>query len=90
MPAYIYKCPTCHSTRTVFHRMDIENSELCHCGQDMHRVPQPFSVNWNGPPPSAGGKHHLVEKLNATYDERRDKFAKRKAEHVERTESENR
>lgn len=85
MPAYVYKCNACNTSRTIIHSMMENRMELCiNCGEAMHRVPQPFSVNWNGNPPSVG-THPLVEQLNATYDERRDAFAKKKEEHVKRT-----
>lgn len=85
MPCYVYKCAVCKSTRTVTHGMNTGGYELCHCGNGMHKVPQPFRVNWNGPPPSKGGLHPTVQQFNATFDERKDAFAKRKAEHVKRT-----
>jgi hypothetical protein len=58
------------------------------CGGVMRRKPQMVRVTWGGPPPSAGGKHPLVERLNATYAERVDAFARKKEEHVKRTEGE--
>jgi hypothetical protein len=57
------------------------------CGGVMRRKPQMVRVTWGGPPPSAGGKHPVVERLNATYAERVDAFARKKEEHVKRTES---
>ena len=60
------------------------------CGAVMVKIPPEAmpAVNWGGPPPSAGGKHPLVEQLNATYDKRVDEFARKKEEHVRRTQSE--
>lgn len=80
MPAYVYKCSICHNTRTVIHGMNEDREELCRCDTVMHRVPQPFAVNWNGNPPSVG-THPLVEQFNATYDERKAAFAERKYKH---------
>jgi len=60
---------------------------VCECGSRMHKVPQTAAVNWGGPPPSAGGKHPLVEELNATEAQRRDEFAAKKEAHIERTKS---
>lgn len=80
MPAYVYKCNECKSTRTVVHGMTDEREELCRCERHMHKVPQAFAVNWNGNPPSVG-THPIVEKLNATLPERRAAFEKRKYQH---------
>lgn len=91
MPSYLYKCPACGNQEYWTHGMMIEAQISCsQCGEEwMQKKPQRAAVNWNGPPPSAGGKHPLVQELNATLPQRRDEFARKKEAHVKRTESEN-
>lgn len=50
MPSYVYTDGT--HTQEVTHRMLYSTAVVCgECGAEMWRVPQPFSVNWNGLPP---------------------------------------
>lgn len=87
MPEYIYSDG--QHRRTVTHGMTDMPPVYCTvCGALMHRVPQPVSITWGGNPPSKGGIHPLVEQLNATRDQRRDEFARKKEEHVKRTANE--
>lgn len=89
MPSYLYRCVDCGYLAEFFHSASLELLPTCdECGGVMRKKPQVVSVNWGGPPPSAGGKHPVVERLNATYAERVDAFARKKEEHVKRTEGE--
>ena len=86
MPEYVYKCAHCQSQREVKHGMFSGIPIMCdECGSRMHKIPQAAAVNWGGPPPSAGGKHPLVEQLNADEARRIDEFAAKKEAHNERT-----
>ena len=88
MPEYVYRCANCFETATIAHSMFSGLPVVCErCGSRMHKVPQATAVNWNGPAPSAGGKHPLVEELNADYARRVDEFAAKKEAHNERTKS---
>lgn len=90
MPSYLYKCRACGAAEHWTHGAKVYPQIECpECGAWMHKAPQAVNVTWGGPPPSAGDKHPLVEKLNATLDQRRDEFARKKEAHVKRTESEN-
>lgn len=51
---YLYRCPDGHE-RQRRHPHDWPHTTTCLCGQPMHRVPQPFRVNWGGLAPSQGG-----------------------------------
>ena len=45
----------------------------------MHRVPQTFSVNWNGLPPHlADARPPAIQKFIDTADQRRDKYIEMK------------
>ena len=65
MPRYVYVCKTCGKTEEIAHKITALNDKYsCSMGHEMHRVPQTFSVNWNGPAPSQGElspevKNHL-------------------------------
>ena len=51
MPEYIYKDSN-HEV-SVHHPMQYDEVVVCSvCGEEMWRVPQLVSVNWNGLPPS--------------------------------------
>lgn len=90
MPSYLYRCVDCGHLADYAHGAALDPLITCdECGGVMRKKPQMVSVTWGGPPPSAGGKHPLVERLNATYAERVDAFARKKEQHVKRTESEN-
>jgi putative FmdB family regulatory protein len=89
MPSYVYRCANCSDQKEVSHGMFSGIPIMCDtCGSRMHKVPQAVGVNWGGPSPSAGGKHPLVEELNATESRRRDEFAAKKEAHLERTKHE--
>jgi putative FmdB family regulatory protein len=85
MPSYLYKCASCGTQQEEQHSMFSGIPIICECGSRMHKIPQATAVNWGGPPPSAGGKHPLVETLNATESQRRDEFTAKKEQHNERT-----
>ena len=87
MPEYLYSDG--EHRRTVEHGMTDDPPIFCDvCGKPMHRVPQAVAVTWGGNPPSKGGLHPLVEQLNATRHQRRDEYARKKEEHVNRTANE--
>lgn len=87
MPTYIYSDGK--HRQEVTHRMLYSTGVLCDvCGAEMHRVPQPVAVVWGQNPPSKGGLNPLVEELIRTKPQRRERFARMKEEHVNRTEGE--
>lgn len=81
MPYYVYKCPEGHE-RTVLHKMSYEGDIGCNlCARKMHRVPQPFRVNWGGPAPSQWEidpalKEHAdnLDRGQAEYQEYKEKY----------------
>lgn len=78
MPTYIYKCETHKGTLQVQHGMTEDPIVACPlCNKPMHRVPQAFHVNWNGPPPHVEQSHIIKDFVN-TADERRDKYLQEK------------
>lgn len=91
MPLYRYRCYKCDFVRDCHNSMTDPLPVYCdRCTATMEKIPAGMpAVNWGMPKPSDGGLHPVVEQLNATYDARRDAFAKKKEEHVKRTESEN-
>lgn len=72
MPDYTYSDGNGH-TIEVNHRMLYTTGVLCAiCNADMHRVPQPVRINWNGVPPSKGDMVPAVRDLANNADRRRD------------------
>lgn len=87
MPDYVYSCGDHRQTES--HGMHDNPPVVCReCGETMHRVPQPVGVIWGQAPPSKGGLHPLVKQLNDNRGRRHDEFARKKEEHVNRTEGE--
>ena len=76
MPNYVYTC-ICKNEVPVTEPMEPEHEHFCGvCSGKMWRKPQPFRVNWNGLPPSAGEfapeiQQHLnnVDQIRAETDE---------------------
>jgi hypothetical protein len=71
---YVYTCTNGHSSE-VIHKINDEPIITCAaCGLIMWRKPQAFSVNWGGPPPSAGGIAPAAQNLINSRGERLDKY----------------
>jgi len=77
---YLYRCPDGHE-RTRRHPHTWEHVTVCLCGKPMHRVPQPFKVNWNGLAPSQGGLGKAALELLDPNEQARlkDDYAAKKA-----------
>lgn len=81
MPFYVYKCDDCEQLLTVQHRMLYTTGLLCpDDGASMHRVPQLFRVNWDGPAPSQWEIHPSIKQHVRDAERNRDEFKRRKAE----------
>lgn len=76
MPAYQYKCGNCGYEEERRHGMSDAFPFFCpRCQRQLHRVPQPVRINWNGLAPSAG---ELAPDVQAAVDNaaaNRDRFA---------------
>jgi putative FmdB family regulatory protein len=73
MPNYVYRCTTCGKTEEISHKIaEVDEKYSCSMGHEMHRVPQPFLVNWSGPSPSQGEVSHHIKNHLENY-ERADK-----------------
>jgi len=44
MPIYVYRCTSCGEVTEVRQKFSDPPFETCHCGGDLHRIPQP--TNW--------------------------------------------
>ena len=77
---YQYRCPAGHE-RTRRHPMAYDQETICICGEKMHRVPQPFMVQWNGLAPSQGALGPAALDLldPAKQEERIEAYAAKKA-----------
>lgn len=98
MPEYVYECERCGKTKEVVHSIaecdtikiacllpSSDTPAWIACNGTMRRVPQPFSVNWNGVKPSGGAPHPSVQNLIDTAPERKDKFLERHEAHEKAT-----
>ncbi len=73
MPVYVYACST-HKThrKEVIHSVSEEPQVSCGlCGEQMHRVPQPF-MHYNNPVDT------IFSELNTRYRAYRGRFIKRR------------
>lgn len=82
MPEYLYRCANGHE-RPESHGMLEEPKIICHCGEDMWRVPQPTAVVWGGLRPSQGEIAPYWS--DNAVAERRDEFEKEHDEHEQRS-----
>lgn len=71
MPSYVYTCEQGHRIERR-ERMFYSTAVVCDCGGEMHRVPQPFTVNWNGLAPSQGELHPNIRQHIENAPERRE------------------
>ena len=80
MPQYQYKCQTNHTHILTHSISECERVHLCPiCKTPMHRIPQDFSVNWNGLPPHlADARPKEIQQFIDTAPERRAKYLETK------------
>lgn len=81
MPNYIYGCGKGHRQEEN-HGMNVCPVIYCHiCGQEMHKVPQVFMVNWGGLPPHLEGtRSQVVKTMIDTASSRRNKYLETKGD----------
>jgi predicted nucleic acid-binding Zn ribbon protein len=82
MPSYIYRCPKHHTleiSQTFAQAHSTPYLPCPKCQGQMHRVPQPFSVNWGGLPPHlADARPPAVQQMIDTAPERRARYLETK------------